>query len=338
MILLLTAIGASASESRTLSYNVSSSDPDVMAREIATDIRDAMKDRVETVSISISGKISDIGGIDNFGIWFQSLETSILEITEEHTGIPDEGDYIRFQLGPQVRDPFSVSIISETFSFTLVYHYTYYTTTAQESDVDNAVASVLSSLNLERKDDYTKLSKIYEWICTHVTYDHANRGNDAYKLQYTAYGAIINGTAVCQGYANLLYRMCLEAGIDCRVITGTGKGVTEDPSGGPHAWNIVKLGELYYYVDSTWDSTSSFSIDSTNWYLYGDDTNSFTNTHVRNASTDNNAINYTTSQFYSRYPMAMSSYVYNPTYKLTVNIDDSEHVEVYIFVPGVYTA
>ena len=58
--------------------------------------------------------------------------------------------------------------------------------------------------------------------------------------------ALLDGTAVCQGYATLMYRMLLEVGVDCRVVTGyvDGEG---------HAWNIVKLGDLYYNIDATFD-------------------------------------------------------------------------------------
>ena len=43
----------------------------------------------------------------------------------------------------------------------------------------------------------------------------------------------------------MLYRLALEAGVDCRYITGyAGEG---------HAWNLVKVDGQYYYLDSTWD-------------------------------------------------------------------------------------
>lgn len=61
-----------------------------------------------------------------------------------------------------------------------------------------------------------------------VKYDYENLDDTDYKLKYTAYAALLNGTAVCQGYANLLYRMALEAGIDARFISGLGNGGAMD--------------------------------------------------------------------------------------------------------------
>ncbi|MFR8181399.1 MAG: transglutaminase domain-containing protein [Dorea sp.] len=77
---------------------------------------------------------------------------------------------------------------------------------------------------------------------TRVSYDYTNLDDDTYIQKYTAYAALIDKTAVCQGYASLLYRMVLDAGVDARVISGD--------AGGPHAWNIVRLNGKYYNLDT----------------------------------------------------------------------------------------
>ena len=76
-----------------------------------------------------------------------------------------------------------------------------------------------------------------------------------YMLKYTAYAAAIDKKAVCQGYANLFYRLANSAGIDCRIITGRGNS----GSGWlDHAWNIVQMDDgKYYCVDVTWDEGRS---------------------------------------------------------------------------------
>ena len=93
--------------------------------------------------------------------------------------------------------------------------------------------------------DYQKITAIYNYICTNVRYDYEHKDDNTYALKQTAYAAAIHKTAVCQGYATLFYRLALEAGVDCRYITGyAGEG---------HAWNLVKVDGQYYYLDSTWD-------------------------------------------------------------------------------------
>ena len=144
-----------------------------------------------------------------------------------------------------------------------------------------------------KEGDYLKwhcqgwtVKAIYDYICSNVTYDHDNLNDKSYSLKYTAYAALINKTAVCQGYASLFYRLALDAGVDTRVISGE--------AGGPHAWNIVKLNGKYYNLDSTWDagrSTYAYFLKNTNDF---DD-------HVR----DND---YQSNEFIEEYPMWDESY------------------------------
>lgn len=95
--------------------------------------------------------------------------------------------------------------------------------------------------------DYEKVQVIYDYICSNITYDYANLNDSTYLLKHTAYAALINKTAVCQGYAQLFYWMALHSGIDARIVPS-------DVKGREHGWNIVKIGNAYYYVDATWDS------------------------------------------------------------------------------------
>ena len=74
-------------------------------------------------------------------------------------------------------------------------------------------------------------------------YDKKSAGD----TKYTAYAALCKKKAVCQGYSTLFYRMCEEAGVDAKVITGSSKGEN-------HAWDIVEIKGKYYNVDSTWDA------------------------------------------------------------------------------------
>ena len=71
------------------------------------------------------------------------------------------------------------------------------------------------------------MKAIHDYVVKHVSYD------TSYKA-YTAYEALVNRSAVCQGYALLTYQLLKEAGIENHFVTGTGDGQ-------PHAWNIVKL-------------------------------------------------------------------------------------------------
>lgn len=179
---------------------------------------------------------------------------------------PNEGDYLKYHM-IDMDASISYTDIYATYS----YRISYRSTAEQEALVGPAIESVLSSLNLSGKSEYEIFSAIYDYIVKNVFYDHEHLGNNEYQPQYTAYAAIIQKTAVCQGYANLLYRMLLTAGIECRIVSGD--AATLDEHGNTvliegtnyikterHAWNIVKLDNKWYNVDATWDSSGCVSI------------------------------------------------------------------------------
>ena len=79
-------------------------------------------------------------------------------------------------------------------------------------------------------------------------------GADSGKYRsFTSYGALIDGVAVCDGYASAYRIMCLIEGIQCVEVIGTSNGVG-------HAWNKVFIDGLWYGVDSTWSRVANESL------------------------------------------------------------------------------
>ena len=176
-----------------------------------------------------------------------SICRKIYDAALYHTGSPAEGDYLAMTVGSS-RMVYSHTVLSNgAHSVEIAYHLTYYTTAAQEAEMDALVADLLVDLNLWDASDREKVSGIYDWMCQNIVYDDAPPQDEADMLKYTAYAALKNRTAVCQGYASLFYRLALEMGVDARTVSGTGNG-------DPHAWNIVKLDGAYYNLDATWDA------------------------------------------------------------------------------------
>ncbi len=183
------------------------------------------------------------------------------EYAQRHTGVPNEGDYIKYQTGTRsygISVDSRVSVIGDTatFSITMKFNVEYFTTLEQEQAVTEKLGEVMPELELDGKSRYEKIKTIHDWIVNHNEYDHVHVGDETYRTQYTAYGALIDQTSVCQGYAVLFYRMCLEAGIDVRVMAGI---ATTSSESGRHSWNIVRIDGKYYYVDTTWDDPTNES-------------------------------------------------------------------------------
>ncbi len=176
----------------------------------------------------------------------------------------------------------------------------YFTTASQEEELASYLDGVLASLDIEGAPVYDKVKAIHDWICENVSYDYANLDNDGYLLKHSAYAAAINKTAVCQGYALLFYRMCMEMSVPCRYISG----VTQN--GELHAWNIVQMDDgMWYCVDTTWDASYSPTI-TYDYFLKGEGYG-----FAGHYSDDE----YLTDEFTSAFPISKTDYeAYDPDY------------------------
>ncbi len=249
-------------------------------------IREGMKARAETITIYFQVPKSTY---TEEGFKAQVWEMVAWALV--HTGVPTEGDYLNWQcggIGYNASGQYGEANGETVLLWTIPLELTYYTTLDQEEQVDQAVEKLLESWDLAQAPDYLKIRTIYDYICSHVTYDHAHVNDSSYTLQYTAYGALQNGTAVCQGYAVLLYRLALELDVDCRLIAGKGNNEA-------HGWNIVELKGLYYNVDSTWDA------EKTKYQYFLKCEENFGN-HTRDED-------YDTAEFHAAYTMTDADYV-----------------------------
>ena len=210
--------------------------------EASAELREDMKSRESLATVGIKGKTDQQG--------LQEIIGRLIGEATEHTGNPVEGDYILFQYSSyKGKARTKLSDLSPVVE--IEYDLTYYDDVEQEAEVDRKVEEIMKDLDLGDKTDYEKISAIYDYICDNVEYEAAVDGSD---LRRTAYGALVEGRAVCQGYSVSLYRLLLEAGIDNRIIFG--EGISGIGTSGAHTWNIVELYGKYYYVDITWDDST----------------------------------------------------------------------------------
>lgn len=244
--------------------------------EVIAAIRTGWENRMETIIVGYQGSAD----VDAMG---QNMFANIVA----HTGVPTQGDYLRWHY-----KTYSLSWLQDTATNKTVFTctMTYLTTAEQEETANAEVAALLDSLNVYTASDYVKVKAIYDHLCGNVKYDTDGLlfGN---QIVYTAYSALVRNRAVCQGYANLFYRLALELNVDARLIPGTGNGDR-------HGWNIVKLGDYYYNLDATWDAEPSPGGGGYGYFLKSPD--SFSN-HVREAA-------YETAEFHERYPMDSNNY------------------------------
>lgn len=101
---------------------------------------------------------------------------------------------------------------------------------------------VIKSLNLDGKSDYDKFKAVTNWIVSNVRYDDDNE----IKYQHDLTGAVLDGLAVCDGYAGTFYYMANAVGLNALFEDGI-----TNSNRIRHAWNLVEIDGTYYYVDPT---------------------------------------------------------------------------------------
>ena len=122
--------------------------------------------------------------------------------------------------------------------FTPGYTYT-------DSEIDEIQTAMEQSfqevraLNPEDAGDYEKVRIVYTYVIDHTQYQ---TGEDDQSIA----GVFWKKSAVCAGYAGAVQYLLERLDIPCIYVDGSIKGSTEG-----HAWDIVKIGQEYYYVDAT---------------------------------------------------------------------------------------
>ncbi len=114
---------------------------------------------------------------------------------------------------------------------------------AQYNDVLRGAQFVVKKLIKPGMDVYTKEKILHDYVVLNTAYDIS-------LTHYTAYDALYEHTATCQGYAMLTYQLLKAAGIPNILISGT---ATNSLGTASHAWNEVDLNGKWYQLDTTWD-------------------------------------------------------------------------------------
>lgn len=122
---------------------------------------------------------------------------------------------------------------------------------SSRAQVDQAIAKIEQVKNRlvqnRSGNTYQDIKMVHDYLIDNVSYDTSISKPNIYNV----YGALVNGEAVCEGYARAFKYIMDEMGIPCTLVIGKGtnsEGTTEN-----HAWNYVQLNGNWYAIDATWD-------------------------------------------------------------------------------------
>lgn len=110
---------------------------------------------------------------------------------------------------------------------------------AAQADMEAVAAQLLHGVR-EDMSEFEKELRIHEALAAHVCYDLSAPN------RHTAYGALVEGRSVCDGYTEAFQYLLHQVGIQTYKVSGYSRNQS-------HAWNLVRIDGEYYYADVTWD-------------------------------------------------------------------------------------
>ena len=210
--------------SRSNTENESSNDTKNQTSEINTDINQL----VSNIEANLS--------IDN-------LSFEIGKISEEDI----QNIVLLIQAEPEffwINNHYSYSSTADG-NITLMLEAKYSNIEEMQQQIDAAADQIIAEIP-DGAGDYEKAEIIYSRLINDITYNH----DAAHESDYDIYGALVNKSAVCDGYAKAFKYLFEKAGLSCSYYAGDATNTAGNTEG--HAWNGAYLeGELYYF-DVTW--------------------------------------------------------------------------------------
>ena len=192
-----------------------------------------LKANKNTITVSIKGYSEDQV--------YKAFQTSVQMIFDEHPEI--------FWLDPNLQN--LVGTTASTINTTAIQNTL--------TKMNNMVSKMTGSTR------YELVKSIHDTIVNNTQYpadpDNASHNN------HQAVGPLVEGEAVCDGYAKAFKYACDQKGIPCLIVVGTATNNIGET--GTHAWNYVQMEDgKWYQVDTDWDDPQTKGGNSASYLIY----------------------------------------------------------------------
>ncbi len=146
-----------------------------------------------------------------------------------------------------VQSKFSYSYYSSTgmvTSYNVTYTDSEENVTVQKENLKREINQALSWTD-NSMTDVEKALAVHDYLVLDCEYDYDSYQSDAVPAEsHSAYGALVEKKAVCDGYAKAYACILGELGISSKIVSSDVMS---------HAWNLVSIDGAWYHVDATWD-------------------------------------------------------------------------------------
>lgn len=139
-----------------------------------------------------------------------------------------------------------------------------------DKKVYDKIMEVLPLFTDENMSDMDRVRAVHDYIIENTSYDIKNYKSETLSpSDFSSYGVMINGEAVCQGYAETMGTFMTILGYPNLVVKGKGYGLSSDGVTNewlPHAWNRVYVDGEWINIDVTFDDPIVSNADSEKVY------------------------------------------------------------------------
>lgn len=170
----------------------------------------------------------------------------------------------------------------------------------KERQLYAATVELLDEIITEGMSDLEKEWAVYSWLTLNVEYDyrHYEPGATVPRDSYKPNGPLVNGLAVCLGYATAFQFLMDILDVECITVVGAAFNSSED-----HAWNMVRIDGAWYCVDATWDLSNGVAMEnccyfnvSSEWMAITDHQWDYENTPLAVSEEDGSYVGYLPAQ------------------------------------------
>lgn len=182
--------------------------------------------------------------------------------------------------------------------------------------LNEKVVEIVDTIISTDMTTFNQIKTVHDYLISNITY------NEEAEYSNNAYGAIIEGEAVCEGYTEAFSLILNELEIDNYMVPGDDNDLADDVT---HIWNYVKFDEGYYHVDVTWNDPDYK--DRIEYYYFGLSDDEIQEDHVifRKNLPKSGLVSNLFFNNYSHTGLSTNLYYSNATYYGQVNSDGFEH-------------
>ena len=198
------------------------------------------------------------------------------------------------------------------------YYFNYWDLTEadiaeMEVQIDARSQEILSRIS-ENADTYEKCKLVHDILVSEISYDHSN----SLPYRWTVYGGLVQGQAICSGYAATYSFLLEKMGIPCQIVHNV-----------EHAFN--KVGDTY--VDCCWDDYDQVDAGGHTFIIYNcfgmdyNTTNSMNSHTILYITRNNGSDNHILPSYYDYNGYILTEY----NYATVVAICRAQYNDGYLF-------